>query len=247
MKVQILSDIHLEFLNGFEFPQTAPILALLGDIGNPGKRSYVDFLQRQADRFDKVFVVCGNHECYGRSVPEAYNLIQDICNHRPNLIFLNQTVYDLDDDHVVLGTTLWSRVLDHQQHSVSRNVNDFRAIRHWSVDSNNCQHEVERAWLQQAIRDVEDQERLAIVFTHHCPSFKGTSAPRYYDSPISSVFCTDLQHLLKLPVILYGAGHSHWCFDITTEEGCRLVSNQKGYPGEQTGFKPGFNVVIDTL
>ena len=247
LKIQILSDIHLEFLSWFDFPKTAPILALLGDIGNPGKKSYAEFLQRQADRFDKVFVVCGNHECYGKSVPETYSLIQDICNEKPNMIFLNQTVHDLDVDHVVLGTTLWSKVLDHQRRSVEGNVSDFKAIKHWSVDANNCQHEQERSWLQQAIQDVENQERLAIVFTHHCPSFKGTSAPQYDNSTISSLFCTDLEHLLKLPVILYGAGHSHWCFDMTTKDGCRLVSNQKGYPGEHTGFLPGFNVTLNTL
>lgn len=55
LKLQVLSDIHLEFgREGFDFPQTARTLALVGDIGDPGSKLYEDFLLQQATRFQSV-------------------------------------------------------------------------------------------------------------------------------------------------------------------------------------------------
>eukprot|EP01044_Picomonas_judraskeda_P005176 COSAG03_NODE_478_length_7595_cov_4.439568_9_plen_318_part_00 len=76
-RVQIASDLHLEFIRegcGAEFDldavvtPTAPILALLGDIGIPTHPGYKRFLLHQAERFEAVLVLTGNHEFYD-SVP----------------------------------------------------------------------------------------------------------------------------------------------------------------------------------
>ena len=70
--IQIVSDLHLEFLAGRRkdgdldelITPTAPILALLGDIGSPLQPIYRDFLLMQAQRFKAVLVLSGNHEYY---------------------------------------------------------------------------------------------------------------------------------------------------------------------------------------
>lgn len=46
---------------------SAPILGLLGDIGNPALPTYRDFLYHQATRFKLVLVLAGNHEYYSPS------------------------------------------------------------------------------------------------------------------------------------------------------------------------------------
>lgn len=246
IKLQIMSDLHLEMRNAvFDFPQKAPNLVLAGDIGNPSQTSYQRFLYNQADRFDRVFVVKGNHCTYGRTLTETDELIQEICDKRDNLIYLNQTSYDLDDDHIILGTTLWSEMADDQRSDISCFLADMRFIKDWSFDWNNVQHAKEKAWLASAIKTVEEREKLAIVVTHHSPSFKGTVAPKYRGNSISSAFCTDLDHMLKLPVVCHVFGHSHYSCDQLRPGGCRLVSNQRGYPGEETGFDPEFIVEIE--
>lgn len=67
--VQILSDLHLEICNqytSYTFPTTAPFLLLAGDIGRLiDYNEYVAFLEMQASRYRKVFLVLGNHEFYG--------------------------------------------------------------------------------------------------------------------------------------------------------------------------------------
>ena len=66
---QVLSDLHLEVgqqYPTFDFPTTAPNLILAGDIGLLSNyEAYLDFLHNQTERYDRVFLVLGNHELYG--------------------------------------------------------------------------------------------------------------------------------------------------------------------------------------
>jgi len=247
-ELQVLSDIHLEFgrkANGFGFPVTAPNLCLLGDIGDPGTKVYRNFLHAQAKRFEQVFVLKGNHSCYGRTLEEADALITEVCAAYPDkLNFLNRTAIDLDDDHVILGCTLWSHVLDGQRLTVMSMLADHKHIQGWSVDRNNEVHAAELAWLQEEIAKVEAAEKLAIVLTHHAPSFNRTAAPEHKNSALSSAFCTDLEYMCKLPVVLWMFGHTHYSSDQRIN-GVRVCSNQAGYPGEGVRWNPGFKVQLE--
>jgi len=81
MQIQILSDVHTEFFNNLDslpkFEARAPYLALLGDIGVIGKlKQYESFLLSQAQQFEKVLVISGNHEYYTCTVKETLDAIQ---------------------------------------------------------------------------------------------------------------------------------------------------------------------------
>src|SRR4051812_31006994 len=62
---QIISDVHLEFPLRAAAPPVLPVLApaiaLLGDIGYPKDPAYCAFVREQAAKFEKVFIVAGNH------------------------------------------------------------------------------------------------------------------------------------------------------------------------------------------
>jgi len=45
----------------FDFPVTAPKLALLGDIGSTRDERLFEWLELQLSRFERVFFVIGNH------------------------------------------------------------------------------------------------------------------------------------------------------------------------------------------
>lgn len=241
MLIQVLSDIHLEMSarkGHFTFPQAAPYLFLAGDIGDPSDPHYETFLLEQAARFDKVFVIAGNHEHYGKTLEECHDCIARVCSKVPDrLIYLDCDYYDLDE-YCVLGATLWSHVTPQQTRDVQCFIADHRCIKEWGVQQNNQKHAEERDWLLHQIRMTEREGRKAIVLTHHAPSIRGTSAPQHENSMLSSAFCTDLRHLLAPPVVLWAFGHTHYCSDQYVN-GVRLVSNQSGYPGEATGlFNP---------
>ena len=248
LELQVLSDIHLEFKRSgkdFDFPVTAPYLCLLGDIGNPSTAVYKNFLHAQAQRFDQVFVLKGNHSCYGRTPEEADALISQVCAAYPaKLKYLHKTAISLNEDYVILGCTLWSHVTNEQRPMVAAMLADHQHIHGWSVTRNNEVHAKELAWLQGEIAKVEAAEKLAVVLTHHAPSFNRTAAPQHKNSTLSSAFCTDLEFMFKLPVVLWMYGHTHFSNDQRIN-GMRLCSNQVGYPGEEVKFNPGFKVQLD--
>lgn len=246
VKFQIISDVHLE-IRGYlvEFPVTAPLLILAGDTGNPESDLYRKFLQHQADRYEKVFLVNGNHDHFGRTREETERIVAEVCQTRQNLYFLNRTSFDLDEDHVIMGCTLWSEMKDEQRSDLYQYMGDLREIKGWSFEANNWQHQQEKAWLQKQIAEIEADGRLAIVVTHHCPSYNGTVAPKHVGDCISSGFCSDLDDMLRLPVACWCSGHSHWSFDRLVNSECRLVSNQLGNIQEQTGFDAKHYVDID--
>ena len=71
MRIQILSDLHLEIerpgsipgneFYSYDFPAESEILALLGDIGYAIHERLFRWLRVQLNRFEYVFYVIGNH------------------------------------------------------------------------------------------------------------------------------------------------------------------------------------------
>jgi predicted phosphohydrolase len=129
---QMVSDIHLEFPGCVdklpEIPVKAPILALLGDIGYATDDSYHDYLYKQAERFEHVLVVAGNHEYYCQ--PGFYtsnHVIEQVCSAKPNLHFLNRKSVVIGDV-VFLGCTLWSLIPRHLEGDIFFMCNDYHQI-----------------------------------------------------------------------------------------------------------------------
>jgi predicted phosphodiesterase len=111
MKLKVVSDIHLEFIGARaalpDICDNTDAIGLLGDIGNPLKPEYREFLWEMSDRFGQVFVVAGNHEYYANEVSLTNRLIESICAQRDNLHFLNASSVKWGD-FLVLGATLWA-------------------------------------------------------------------------------------------------------------------------------------------
>lgn len=168
-RVQIASDLHLEFLSSL--PQadqdaklsamivpSAPVLALLGDIGIPTHPIYRRFLLQQAERFEAVLVIAGNHEFYDVKAPgtipmkpadmswgEFYatqgsskNTVQDmsaaitaICDEHPCLHYVEGTCVRFGEQPqaaALLCTTLWSHIPEDAMADVHQSLNDYAMI-----------------------------------------------------------------------------------------------------------------------
>jgi len=86
--------MHVEFPKVREFLPTsalepkAPYLAMLGDIGYPAKPTYQELLLAMADRFQKVFVIAGNHEYYNAEYYSTKQKIWEICALKDNIVSL---------------------------------------------------------------------------------------------------------------------------------------------------------------
>jgi hypothetical protein len=99
--------LHIEFFKGGIYPEilepNAPYLCLLGDIGVTAHHAYRTFLLEQANKYEKVLVVAGNHgtifakfsqtfeEYYRSTIPKSQQTMQNICNEHPNLVLMDKT------------------------------------------------------------------------------------------------------------------------------------------------------------
>lgn len=243
IRFQVLSDLHLEVgqqYKQYTFPAAAPYLILAGDIGRLADyEDYLAFLKKQVARFERVFLVLGNHEFYGSSheasLDRALKLETEPCL-QSKLILLHQKRFDIPRTNVtVLGCSLWSHIPDDAKLMVRMKINDFNKIQDWTPESHNEQHAADLRWLRDAVkeRSAEKSSRgsQVIVVTHHAPCVQGTSEPRLDFSPWASAFSTDL---LDKPgegwpgVTTWVYGHTHYSTRFK-KAGIKIVSNQRGY------------------
>lgn len=244
-RIQVLSDLHLEvgqqYLS-FDFPVSAPWLVLAGDIGRlVDYEAYLHFLNRQAERYDRVFLVPGNHEFYGldhqAGIKKARELVME-SRLGGKVVLLHRHQWDdpgPNSSLTILGCTLWSHISPHAREIVRHKVKDFSNIKEWSLDKHIEQHETDLGWLHERLQELATTapERHVLVVTHHAPAMKGTSAPRNEDNLWSSAYATDLLQgeeagQLWRQVKVWVFGHTHYCTDFVVS-GVRLLANQRGY------------------
>ncbi|KAK7229510.1 hypothetical protein V2G26_001680 [Clonostachys chloroleuca] len=188
-RLQILSDIHLEVgeqYRTFTFPATAPFLVLAGDTGYLSHYDgYLAFLEAQVTRFERVFLVLGNHEFYKGSYEvtiEAAQKLEREAALQGKVVLLHRRRWDYDGDDenlknlTILGCTLWSALTDGSREMVQLAVSDFKHIRDWTAQRHHDTHLEEAAWLRGEVERVagEEEKRQVLVVTHHAPSRRGS-------------------------------------------------------------------------
>lgn len=237
-RVQLLSDLHLEvgqqYLS-FTFPATAPFLLLAGDIGRLiDYDRYLKFLEAQVSRYEKVFLVLGNHEFYGLDyqlgLDEARRLMEE-----PSLggtvVLLHKTRWDdLNSTLTIIGCTLWSEIPEQVSGVIESKINDFKKIDGWTVQKHNEIHTMEAAWLREQVAALKGgAKRQLLVATHHAPCIEGTSRPGDSNNPWTPAFATDLLDQQGWAGIdVWAFGHTHYSTDLM-RNGVRLVANQRRY------------------
>lgn len=228
MRVHLLSDLHTEDAP-FELEpvQGADALVLAGDIGDPRSGDYADLLQRASRSYRDVVLVAGNHECYGLTINEAHGVIMRKIARLKNVHFLNRRSVKIGDVSVV-GATLWSDIQDEQRRDVQTYLADLRCILGFGLDAYAQEHRRDVAYIRGAVASATGP---VLVVTHHSP----LSEP----GDIGSAFGTDLSAMMGGSVVAWVHGHSHKSRDIVVN-GTRVVSNQRGYLDEKTGFDPKF-------
>ncbi|KAK2813272.1 hypothetical protein FQN49_008311 [Arthroderma sp. PD_2] len=243
---QVMSDLHLEThpSYNYSFKQTAPYLALLGDIGHVGDDRMFQFLEKQVKRYWAVFFLLGNHEpCKlrfdaARAKMQAFE--SKISSMRTQstigrFIFLDKTRYDVSSTLAILGCTLFTHVPPHQEQAVASRLVDFRDIIQWNVEEHNLAHRSDLDWLNRQVGDIAEKEpqRQIAIFTHHSPCMDDRAIdPMHKDSEVMSGFVTDLQaeKCWTSPTVkAWAFGHTHFNTLFTNENGARVLSNQKGY------------------
>jgi len=178
-----------------------------GDIGYPTTEIYRSFLYKQADQFEVVLVIAGNHEFYNRgggahSVEDIEEVMERLCNEAPrrNVHYVDNTCVRFGRDPsspALLCTPLWTDVPAEARHNVGVSMNDYRIcfvrsekpvgslrdrsgcpVEPLTVDVTVAWHHAACKWLQSEIARLEGSCDRIAVLTHHAPAM-GSSAPEF--------------------------------------------------------------------
>jgi predicted phosphodiesterase len=255
MKIQILSDLHLEMLYERDrevVEQTdADIVVLAGDIHHGPEAT--EWAAAQADLLDKqILLIAGNHEFYGKEISSTLALMRQKCEGT-RVHFLEKDTVVINDVRF-LGCMLWTdyqatKTKAESMQAAADMMNDHRLIRldHQTFTPADALrlHEESVAWLAKELQKPFDGKTA--VITHHGPSPKCQSEI-YPLSNISAAFWSDLEHLMG-GVDLWVYGHTHSNLDSMVGS-TRVVSNQCGYrrsvddKPEVPDFDPRFLITI---
>lgn len=243
MKVLIYSDLHIEFDRFIPPDVSADVVVLAGDI---------DIQTRGVlwanEAFQCPVIYCaGNHEAYKGHLDRTLEKMRAAA--APHVHVLENESLILGNVRFLVGTgwTDFGSTGDVVAASMTcaREMNDFRMIR---ADTNYrrlrpadvvAKNEATRAFLDRELS--QPCEERTFVVTHHCPVVEVAGNEHY--GHVSAAYY-NRWHSLVERAHYWVFGHTHHSID-TVLGGCRLISNQRGYPQENCGFDPQKLIVIE--
>ncbi|MDP1693060.1 MAG: metallophosphoesterase [Burkholderiaceae bacterium] len=257
MKIQLLSDLHLESEDFEPEPQAgAELLVLAGDID----RTWQGY-ERFAGWPVPVLAVAGNHEFDGREIDQAWPALRQHCaGFGITLLECESLVLKARDGARLrfVGSVRWCdfdafgpagreramRAGAYFQRVMAATLDgaafDAAALRNQALA---C-----RAWLGAALAEPARQRwDRSVVITHFAPSLKSAD-PRYGPRPSTASFCNADDALLP-QAALWLHGHLHCRHDYRVARvgggATRVLSQARGLvaKGEAEGFDAG--VLID--
>ena len=256
LKINVVSDLHLEFAQFESADIDCEVVVLAGDIAI-GESGIIWARERWPDK--EIIFVPGNHEYYKGEIGEV-NAKLEVAAKQYGVYFLNR------DEAIIggvrfLGCTLWTDFnlfatddpiqsqsdMAWAMRECSGYLADFRVIRYGNrvllpqdtVDF----HALDVAFLEEKLAQPYDGK--TVVVTHHLPS-QWSVADQYLQVYASAGFASDITRLFGKSVNLWCHGHTHTNFDYV-QNGTRVICNPRGYVTmhgvENSDFNP--RLVVD--
>jgi hypothetical protein len=250
MKLQLLSDLHLE-TEAFE-PEPHPeaeLLVLAGDIDSTW-RGYARFAGWPAP----VIVVAGNHEFDGRELNDAWPALRDRCGTLGFTLLERQSLVVAGQDGRSIrfvGTVRWC---DFDLWGPAKRAKSIRAGAYFqkvmaatlngtSFDALAVREQALACgqWLAAELAEPTDAAATVaatVVITHFAPSAMSAD-PRYRHNISTAAFCNADDALLPY-ADLWLHGHLHCRHDYTVGA-TRVVCNARGL--DNKGESEGYNAL----
>lgn len=241
ISIHPLSDLHNEF--DVYQPQVldADVVLLVGDIDTKARG-----VKWASEAFpnSQVLYVPGNHEYYGGQLQHTLTKMREAAADTPN-------VHVMDRDELIiggvrfLGATGWTNYsstgnLLAAQYDAQQTMKDFKKIRTEKYSRARPldfmrENQLTVNWLK--ARLAEPFEGKTVVFTHHAPLMELLDDHPESGTHIDACYANRWDDMMGPPVDIWFSAHTHYSMD-KSFNGTRNISNQRGYPGEKTGFNP---------
>lgn len=248
MIIRLFSDLHIDG-RVYKFTPQAhdpiAVLVLAGDMG--GFHRDATFMTAAANQFKYVLFVAGNHEFYGGDYHVVKKFWHGVDNDIDNFFFMDNRVKIIDNVRFI-GTTLWTD-MDRGNPlvcmDVQRALNDYALI---AYENKRLMARDTVAFYNEAMRFLNKELAVpfkgeTVVITHHTPSWT-LVIDAHLNSRINAGFHSNSDHLMfayKIDYWLYGHTHVTLSRKINNTH---VISNQRGYYGEDSGFDDAFWIDI---
>lgn len=243
MKIQLMSDMHLEFgpIDVNTLKTDADVLILAGDIvvaAHVNRGVYDYFFDWALANYDHVLMICGNHEHYAGDVTESFEIIQA---RWPTLVLLERDCFYYEDI-IFYGATLWTDMNKEDPNmmlAAKYGMNDFRTIMNGPVRWDPADTIIEHNLAKVDIAEISSVEKRIVVIGHHSPSYRSVDG-RYKNNDLNGAYASDLDDFIEARpnIELWVHGHMHSNNDYMIG-GTRILANPRGYYGYE--LNPGFN------
>jgi hypothetical protein len=260
MKVNVISDLHLEF-GDLELPG-GDVLILSGDVcesrtllkykydplnimtelDNPKRMDRAQrFFIEECAKYRHVLYVMGNHEHYhGRYDKTVHELKATVPD---NVTVLENENIEIDGV-LFLGATLWTdcnkgNPMCHQV--LKYGMNDYRAI---TIKHHNIYRKLDpKDTAETHMRTKEyfktmlelNRDKNVVVCTHHAPSYASVHEHYAHDTDMNGGYASDLSEFIldHENIRFWTHGHMHDPSDYMIGQ-CRVICNPRGYRGYET-------------
>ena len=259
LKIQILSDIHLEFrenINNYKFIKPmAPILVLCGDVCPCGSdedfKLYKNFIEFFYNKFEHIIHIFGNHEYYTNKKINTMDVIEDkvrnYAKNYPKLHYMNNNIikFEFNNNKIyIAGTTLWTNVPDNIRYEkIETTMNDYSQI---FVKDTSLKSGVRK--FKSGVRKFKLSDMICLH--NNAVKFLKKSIVKAKKDNVKLIVLThhkpyisnkenysplyevDMTKIITDPIILWCYGHTHASQQVKINN-THLISNPIGYPYER--------------
>lgn len=246
MKLRIMSDLHLEFMDSVtdfvvpELPEDKDtVLILAGDIHlYKGLPAVFDMF---ADRFKAIVFVYGNHEYYKSNLPAVHGKVLAATTHLNNVHILDMDTVEIDGVHFV-GATLWTDMDNHNSilmWDAQMQMSDYKHIR-TGTDAEPWKFKLQpkhtislhikhKKYMFDKITELKEAGETVVAVSHHLPSYACIHG-YYRGSDLNGAYASELwEDVDDAKPDLWIHGHTHESSDFMLTDHTRLICNPRGY------------------
>jgi len=241
MKIQYLSDMHLELSNNSRYfkdnyPEvTGDILVIAGDTMYINQLVLNKFWEHCHINYKYTILVPGNHEYYNYTDVSEYRSFKKNILGYDNVFYVNNQIVDIGEDIILICSTLWSEIPYQYYMETGWGLTDFKRIKYnnhiYNQDNYNDEHKYCLKFIKQCIDNIYDKK--IVIVTHHMPSYT-LGNPIYKGDALNCCFATELyDYIERSPNInAWIYGHSHYNHEDIMIGDTLVTCNQFGYYGE---------------
>ena len=254
MRIQVVSDLHLEFHNPLPpLAEGADVIVCAGDLAPIGTGA-VRYAAECWAAAKHILYVPGNHEYYGADIDVGRRRLAEQCDAL-GVTLLDPDAIEIDDVRFI-GATLWTDFLldgipgEPAAHRAGLEMSDFAGVimhrgRRFTTWESARRHAEERAFIEAELADAERDGTTAVVITHHAPTPRSI-APRFRRSALNPGFASNLERVIgRYQPALWIHGHMHDSVDVTLGA-TRVLANPGGYnAAENRRYDPALCVEVD--